>query len=97
MRDFMRSLFITFSAAALFFILLFGFVAVSEAAAENGFSSGEVLYLSVNEGIIAGELFGSRFTADISALLSALEKLRGAVVAFPALWQVIIKCICSMG
>ena len=87
MTYFRRAFGITFSSLVLFFVLVFGLVLVSDIALENGFSSGEALYLELLEDKIIFEILGESFLFDISPVSSVLISIRNFVVLLPPYLQ----------
>lgn len=76
MSDFKRAFGMTLSVIILLFVLVFAFELTNRIIAESGFSSGEVFDFEFEENVFSGEVFGRKFSADLSPVFGFLPKLR---------------------
>lgn len=76
MFDFKRAFFITLSSVFLVLLLVFAFELINRSTEKSGFSSGEVFDFSVAENVFSGEIFGRKFSADLSPAVEFFPKLR---------------------
>lgn len=96
MQYFRRAFWLTFSVTVLILILIFALVLISDIALQNGFSTGEALFLEAENGKINFEFLGESFSFDISSLLSAGSSLKNFVVLLPPLSQLAARFLAGI-
>ncbi len=96
MKSFTRSFSVTIITVALVLILVLTFVLINENVAKSGFSSGEVLSLTQENGRISGEIMGESFDFSTAALQKAAPLLQKLTLLLPPPVQLLLE-LCSYG
>lgn len=76
-----------FAAAVLFL----GFEFVNKTVSQSGFSSGKVFEFGEDEGILEGEIFGRKFSADISPAVRWLPFADNLILLLPPHTQLFLR------
>ena len=74
----------------LLIILVFAFELINRNISESGFSSGEVFDFSFEHDVFYGEIFGRKFSANLSPLIRSLPYLENLLLFLPPFVQLIL-------
>ncbi len=83
MSDLKRAFAAAFAIIILALIMLFAFELINETVSKSGFSSGEVFVFEFEKNIFSGEIFGRKFSANLSPFAEFLPKLGFLLFLFP--------------